>query len=405
MNNRPLFLTKDPKQVERLALDLDIGIHGKANHEGRDVVLCFTYDNPDKLKWEYVKAGARSAVYLGPIDSQGPQELLAFVKQKKTEGLDWRKRFHTVDQLAEGDLKFLIEDILPEGVTFIGALSGAGKTWFALSMAKALTTSRPFLNVWPAPESVNVLYLCPEMSGRAVRSRAEKLGIKERFYCQTMCDGVCSLTDPELEMAIEELKPVVFLDTAIRFGTAEDENSSSQNARGLATGIFALVNLGARSVVGLHHSPKDSAEKDYMTLENVLRGTGDIGAMCDAAWGLQRDRGGMTNPGQAYIEESERLNRLQVRCVKSRDFEPAEQFRIQGKPYIDEKGDFAVLSDNPYQTKVKKMLEAIEADPHVTKEALARLAGISRNRISEVATKEGWEWKDKKIGWEHLPVH
>jgi len=34
--------------------------------------------------------------------------------------VDWRTRFHRVDELPDGDIRFLIDDVLPEGVAFIG---------------------------------------------------------------------------------------------------------------------------------------------------------------------------------------------------------------------------------------------------------------------------------------------
>jgi len=39
--------------------------------------------------------------------------------------------------MEQGPIRFLIENFLPEGVTFIGGLSDAGKMWMALSLAKA----------------------------------------------------------------------------------------------------------------------------------------------------------------------------------------------------------------------------------------------------------------------------
>jgi hypothetical protein len=189
----------------------------------------------------------------------------------------WRNKFHTVEELPDGEIVFLIDQILPEGVTFIGGLSGVGKTWFALSIARALTAGRKFLGVWNVPEAVNVLYLCPEMNARAFRRRCKRLGIGgERFRCITISDGApLDLGDRVLLTAVRELKPTIILDTAIRFSNADDENSASDN-QGLARSIFALIHAGARAVICLHHRGKD-AGRDEMTLENCLRGTSDLG--------------------------------------------------------------------------------------------------------------------------------
>jgi hypothetical protein len=318
---------------------------------------------------------------------------------------NWRTKFHTVDELPDGDIRFLIENVLPEGVSFIGALSGAGKTWFCLSMARALTTGKKFLGNWNVPEQVNVLYLCPEMNAKTFKKRCRLFGISERFHCQTISDGVpLDLCDPLLAQAVAELKPVVFLDTAIRFAGAEDENSSSQNAQGLAAAVFALIHLGAQAVVCLHHRAKDTARQEELTLENTLRGTGDLGAMCDAVWGLQYDRG--TGDPQ-YAKESKKLVRLAVSCVKARDFCVPDDFRIQLSQFIDRTGDFGVLTTDSAATRqaeIEALNEAISANPKIEKLRLEEKTHIGRNRQEGLAGECGWFF-DKKTKWSRkLPV-
>ncbi len=64
--------------------------------------------------------------------------------------IDWRSTFKSYDQMERGELEFLISDFLPRGVTFIGGLPGAGKTWFALSLVKALVTGVPSSGATPS---------------------------------------------------------------------------------------------------------------------------------------------------------------------------------------------------------------------------------------------------------------
>jgi hypothetical protein len=79
----------------------------------------------------------------------------------------------------------------------------------------------------------------------------------ERFLCRTMRDGLLKLDDPLLLRGIRELKPVVFLDTAIRFSEAESENDASQNASGMA-GLSSICFLPEHRLSwGVHHAPKD----------------------------------------------------------------------------------------------------------------------------------------------------
>lgn len=292
----------------------------------------------------------------------------------------WRDHFHSLGQMESGDMTFLINGFLPEGITFLGGLSGVGKTWFALSIAKALATGELFFGKFDVPEACNVLYLIPESGSKPFRKRLERMRIpdSERFLCQTMKDGVRSLTDPFLLEAVAALKPVVFLDTAIRFSSADSENDAVQNSNAMADDLFYLLKEGAKAIIGLHHAPKSSAGK-MMTLENVLRGTGDLGAMCDAVYGIQ------CTDAEAF--------RIRVQAVKTRDFDEAPaSFEVQGRPYINENGDFGdfACKESARETALTDLAEAIQANPTASYRQLAEATGIRLNKIAQSAAKIGW---------------
>jgi 5S rRNA maturation endonuclease (ribonuclease M5) len=330
-------------------------------------------------------------------------ELVAAIKTVTPEA-DWRKYFHKVSELDEGEMKQLVKGFLPEGVTFLGSLSGVGKTWIGVSLARALVFAKSFLGLYDVPEQHNVLYLVPEMGSRSFRVRLEKMGLPDddRFRCQTLKDGFTPLDSPQLLAAVKEMKPVVFLDTAIRFSSGE-ENSSSSNASGLANAVFALIRLGAVAVVCLHHSPKAAADADFMTLENVLRGTGDFGAMCDAVWGVQHAK---KSGEKEYQQESTDLTRLFLKSVKSRDFEPVDPFVIQGRPYIDEVGDFRVITKGELtvrpiddENKIDLMISMITADSNVSIRELRRKTGLHNDTIKNRLKEKGFQWSDTE-GWQ-----
>jgi hypothetical protein len=133
-----------------------------------------------------------------------------------------------------------------------------------------------------------------------------------------------SLADPRLLKAAEGAD--VFLDTAVRF--MDGAENAAEDSRKFAKMLFDLQGAGARTIVGAHHSPKAFEGKDNITLENVLRGSGDIGAMLATAWGIK----------QTDAEH----NKIFVKCVKARDFEPPPAFEITGRPFIDNDGNFAM---------------------------------------------------------------
>jgi hypothetical protein len=158
--------------------------------------------------------------------------------------------------------------------------------------------------------------------------------------------------------------------------------------------------MGAQAVVCLHHRPKAGAGEAELTLENTLRGTGDLGAICDVVWGLQYEKGS----GDQYAKDSRKLVRLQVSCVKARDFVTPEDLRIQLSPFIDKIGDFAVLDGDPETTanegrknETEKLNAEITANPKVSLRELTRSTEIGINRIKKLAANAGWQFSDN--GW------
>jgi hypothetical protein len=110
----------------------------------------------------------------------------------------------------------------------------------------------------------------------------------------------------------------------------EGEENSSSEQRVFAKNLFTLLRTGARTVTGLHHSPKFAKGAGEMNLENALRGTNELGAMISTAWGTK-----------LVDQES---TRLYIQNLKPRDFDPVGAFTLEGRPHIDQIGDFKMVA-------------------------------------------------------------
>ena len=251
----------------------------------------------------------------------------------------WREMFHSYAEFEEStQLSFAIGGFLQnDGATMIGGLSGHGKTLILCSVAKALLAGKgaKLWDLFPVEENcVRVVYLIPECSLAPFKHRLKLFRIydalapsDDRLLVRTLSKGPTPcLSDPRILFAVKGAH--VVLDTAVRFADG-DENSATEMARGLANDIFALLGSGARSVIAAHHSPKPFARENTMRLENVLRGSGDVGAMLTTAWGVKQ------------IDEGS--NVLHLENIKPRDFQPCGPFQIIGRPFINEIGDFRIL--------------------------------------------------------------
>lgn len=313
--------------------------------------------------------------------------------------VDWRSNFKSIGELEKGDVRMLIDGFLPEGTIFLGGLPGEGKTLFALSIARALTTGTPFLNTFGVKQTVPVIYLIPESGGRAFRKRCEKFEIPDdpdKFLCRTVSEGsTLPLDDVSLLEAVRRLKPVVILDTIIRFSEAQDENQAMQN-KALVDDVIRLRQAGAIAVIGLHHATK-AMRKDGMSLETALRGTGDIAASADAVYGLLRDN--------MLYNNGEGPNEIDVACLKPRDFDPPNPFRIAAttrpvanrdlvvgmESVIDHNHDFALVSRGAQAQDVAQRIEQLVVEtPTLTIKGLIEKTGRTEWEVRKALERLGY---------------
>lgn len=262
---------------------------------------------------------------------------------------NWRSIFHTVEEFENAPpLRFAIGGFLQEaGVTLIGGLAGHGKTIIMLGMAKALLEGRPLFGYEPfsiSRPAQRVLYLIPESSLGPFWSRIKLFHLREhvcndRLLVRTLSSREqVSLKDPRLLKAAEGAD--VFLDTAVRF--MDGSENDVENARPFADTLFQLLSAGARSIIGAHHAPKGFEGQDFMTLENILRGSGDIGAMLCCAWGVRQIDAGRN---QLYIQNN-----------KPRDFQPCEPFILEGRPHLDIDGQFRMIAEPGHAGELREHL-------------------------------------------------
>lgn len=225
----------------------------------------------------------------------------------------WRKHYHTFAEMNDAPpTAFLIDGFLQlDAITALAAPVGQRKSLAALNVAHALCTGLPLFDYFAVTTRPRrVLYLCPEMGVRSFTERVRKIGLLpyagKTLFCRTMsAEGSLSLgelTPRELDGA------VVIIDTAVRY--LQGDENSSEHMRQFAESIFRLMRDGAVSVLLLHHSAKGTKESSELTLENAMRGSGELGAFVSSCWATR-----LQNPDDPYKSASFFTN------VKQRDFE------------------------------------------------------------------------------------
>ena len=312
------------------------------------------------------------------------------------------KEFPAYDGTEPDGLPMLIEGFMPKGVGFFGSLSGTGKTWVGLSVAKALTSGMPLWSVFPVKKPSAVLYLIPEASDASFKRRLGKMRLaqdKTLFRYRTITQGITRpLSDPVTVAMIQQLSAkhdvLVIVDTAVRFFRGGDENAAKEN--NLVQDSDMLRSIGA-NVLFLHHSPKATKDAAELTLENALRGTGDFGAMADFVYAFRRD--------EKMFAQGEGPEEIEVVCVKPRDFEPPLPFRLQlkrkakhGEPgpivsVIDQTGDLAYVGHAAVKDDHSKMLAAIfHENPFISFNDLVNQLKMKRELVRGFCKRNGG-WK------------
>jgi hypothetical protein len=290
-------------------LKIDVGHLEKLKAAGR-IILMLDQDDPGqqcaaafekeypphqvfRATWPFGGKGTSEPKDVGEIYAQSPEGFKDRIIELREQAVNrppaWRQKFKNGTEMSDEPLRFLVKDfLLEESCCMFGGLSGHGKTWMGLSLSKALVNGTPLWGFFGLLEKIPVLYLIPEIGEKSFKFRMKAFGLvrnDDMFLTRTLSDGLTiPLNDPLLLQAVKGR--VVILDTIIRFSNAHDESSASEN-RGLSDSIFRLLEAGARAVIGLHHSPKGFERAEHMSLENVLRGSGDIGAMLGACYGVR----------------------------------------------------------------------------------------------------------------------
>jgi AAA domain len=229
----------------------------------------------------------------------------------------WMNLFHSRHEAENAPpVTFLINGFLQrEGVTAIAAPVRERKSLIALNVCHALLTGEKLFDYFDVVKKPGrVIYLCPEVSLGPFTDRLRKIRLldyvgKRLFYRTLSADGHLKLDDNEFRACVSG--SVVFLDTAIRF--LDGDENSSKDVRKFADGIFQLLKWGAESVVLIHHSPKGAG--DMMTLENAMRGSGDMGAFLACCWGTR-----LQDPQHPYKSASY-LENLKMRDFESQPFQ------------------------------------------------------------------------------------
>lgn len=197
--------------------------------------------------------------------------------------------------LQKADLppvKFLVNDILPEGTSLIAAPSKIGKSWFVLDMGLSIASGRTFLS--HSTNKNGVLYLALEDSEARLQDRMNKILAgnppPQFFYFMTKApnldDGLIDMLEYRISVNLE-IK-LIIIDTLqkIRGQALRNESGYAQDYREMGV-IKDFADKHSISTFFVHHTRKMKDEDDPF---NMISGTNGIMGAADTAYALIKEK-------------------------------------------------------------------------------------------------------------------
>lgn len=242
-----------------------------------------------KAKAEYKKRKDKEQLSRAKanVKSQGPGKQ----EKKKKERI-----FITGRQLVEEEIKELPAPIgkgffVPERYTILAASDGEGKTLFCTQLALSAITGTTFLDFFPIPKPVKVLYFCGENSRGDIKAKIEfqKIEIEkilERDITEELEKNFI-LVEPininfwlnlkdktELHNWLEEIKPdIVIFDPLADFISSERSLSDDRLARGTVKVLTKIAQEYKCFPILTTHLKKEAINpqtgRSIVTLDNV----------------------------------------------------------------------------------------------------------------------------------------
>jgi hypothetical protein len=308
---------------------------------------------------------------------------------------------------AAGDLKPVVVGFINKNeVNGYAALQKHGKSWVLMSLMKAFLTGADHWFEYQIPQSgreefSRIVYFVAEVGLSSVMDRLKKMGLAgyldTTLFIRTSALGVPDLEDRLVMEACEGAD--VFLDTLIRFLDGPENNAETIKA--FATKVFCIKDL-ARTCHIACHTQKMFQNAEHMD-PSMFRGSGDVTAFLTNGWGLK--------------QTDSTSNRIFVKGLFGRDLNvDDEQFVVEGRPWINDTGDFKLIEDSGTLKEELKKISGRECIPKnltpeeldIVKSGLSKRAAAdainelrkSRNDMTTVSPSSVRRWREglKDVG-------
>lgn len=182
---------------------------------------------------------------------------------------------------------WIVEGLIPEGITLMSAPPASFKTWLLLAIATSVATGSLLFNHFET-EKTNVLMIDEENMASLLQHRLNLLGADHEIPVHFMFEQSFKLEAKQITRVIQFCEDndigLVTLDSLVRMHRAS-ENDAIQMAE-VFSNIRRFTKAGVNVLI-THHNRKGSSEN----LAQEARGSSDIIAAVDCHISVKKDEG------------------------------------------------------------------------------------------------------------------
>lgn len=282
--------------------------------------------------------------------------------------------------------KWVVPDLLPEGVTLLAGKPKMGKTWLAQGLAVAIATGGMALGIKPV-EQAEVLYLALEDPKRRLHKRFKKLvtdaapqGLSAAIEWPVLDEGGAEqisawcATHPDTRLVvIDTLKKV-------RPRSGAQHNVYDRDYEALEA-LLPVANEHEVAILVVHHLRKMDADDP---LDTISGSTGLSGGV-DGTWVLKRDRG----KADAYL------------FVDGRDVEEPGEYALRWDAQLTSwqlLGDAEEYRIGETRAKIRRTLADAAPDP-MSPADIAAEVDESIDNVKQTLRRMDRDGQVKKVGY------
>lgn len=263
---------------------------------------------------ETIKKLLDDSVKLSPARDMEVEKDLAMPEADVVHGA----RLYSLEQLMAHEFPpdvWVVEDLIPEGVTILSAEPRSFKTWLLLDVATCVASGQPLFGTLPTTQS-GILIIDEENGAKLLQQRLRLLQTEQKLPIHLMIESNFKLDAEQVSRAIKICQEygvgLVMFDSLVRIHTG-NENDATAMAQVFA-GLRRFTKAGI-SVLVTHHNRK--SKSDNAALD--MRGSSDILAAVDCHIAVRRDEGNRLVLTQTKLRIAPESDPMELQVVSDKE--------------------------------------------------------------------------------------